>query len=293
MKNGESNSALEILGKAVDIYCYRKGERSVEYADALTAMANAQRLAGNFQDAYSLYQQVLEISAGHSEELSPDSDDEIECTPSGLRAAGISSRVAMAHANIALVNTDLGDYDRAMESHMLSLQMNKSTNGLKHPDTAVNLNNIASLYCLQADYDKALEHYQGALEIYKEVSRLLDGRSALFPSEAPYLFFSISLLTLQVFGDTHDSVADCMSNIGNVLEYQGKHHEALKLYRNAKEVISFHFISHRCNYFTANNSLVCSTLNNPEIRNRFAKVYPSFTTSSFHLNADISNTFGP
>ena len=78
--------------------------------------------------------------------------------------------VAYAINNIALVYTDLEEYDTALEYHYESLAMKKA-NGDK-AGMGSSYGNLSSIYMLKDDYQTALSLSKKGLEILREINDL-------------------------------------------------------------------------------------------------------------------------
>ena len=61
---------------------------------------------------------------------------------------------------MALVYSDQGEYDKALELYENCLTIQKKRLDADHPDIAGTYNNMAAVYSKQGKYDKALEFYE-------------------------------------------------------------------------------------------------------------------------------------
>ncbi len=59
----------------------------------------------------------------------------------------------------------LGNYEKALENHELSLKISLDILGMNHPDIATFYNNIGLVYSKLGNYEKALENYELSLKI--------------------------------------------------------------------------------------------------------------------------------
>jgi tetratricopeptide (TPR) repeat protein len=70
---------------------------------------------------------------------------------------------------MAVLYSDQGDYEKALEYYGKALAIRERVLGAEHPDTAKTYNNMAVVYENQGDYKKALEYCSKALAIRERV----------------------------------------------------------------------------------------------------------------------------
>ena len=109
--------------------------------------------------------------------------------------------IGLLFHNIAAVNNNQGEYDKALEWYQKALNIREKILGPDHPDTAATYNNIAAVYSKQGEYNKALEWYQKALNIDEKI-----------------------------LGPDHPSTATTYNNIALVYNNQGEYDKALEWY---------------------------------------------------------------
>ncbi len=66
-----------------------------------------------------------------------------------------------------------GKYEEAEPLWQRTLMINEQQLGVSHPNTAISLNNLATLYDSQGRYEKAEPLCQRALAIYEQEAKLL------------------------------------------------------------------------------------------------------------------------
>ena len=108
---------------------------------------------------------------------------------------------------IAYYIEDLADYEKAIIYYQKALRIGEKTIGKEHPDYAIHLNNLASVYYLQGRYDEAIEKYEEALRIDEKT-----------------------------IGKEHPEYAKHLSNLANVYYLQGRYDEAIEKYEEALQI---------------------------------------------------------
>lgn len=101
---------------------------------------------------------------------------------------------------------DYAYYEEALEVNLRFIRLSEQTNG-QNETTATSYNNIGIVYANLGDYDKALEYYFKALEIYKVV-----------------------------LGEKHSDTASSYNNIGLVYDNLGDYDKALEFKNKALEI---------------------------------------------------------
>ncbi|KAF3159958.1 hypothetical protein TWF751_000510 [Orbilia oligospora] len=106
--------------------------------------------------------------------------------------------------NIALVFSNQGKYDEAMQWYTRALAGCEKALGKDHPSTLDTVHNIAGVFSNQGKYDEAMRWYQ----------RAISGRE-------------------KALGKDHPSTLDTVNNIALVFSNQGKYDEAMQWYERA------------------------------------------------------------
>ena len=76
---------------------------------------------------------------------------------------------AASYNNLALVYKNEGEYKKAKELYLKSLNIRKRVLGENHPDTANSYNNLAEIYIKEGKYKKAEEFYLKSLNISERI----------------------------------------------------------------------------------------------------------------------------
>ena len=73
---------------------------------------------------------------------------------------------ATTYNNMAMVYTDQGEYEKALEYYGKALSIRERVLGTEHPATATTYNNMAVVFRAQGDYEKALEYFKKARDVF-------------------------------------------------------------------------------------------------------------------------------
>ncbi|WP_374409324.1 CHAT domain-containing protein [Hydrogenophaga sp.] len=103
----------------------------------------------------------------------------------------------------------MGRYDEALPLYRRALAIDEKALGANHPDTAIDLNNLAGLYESMGRYDEALPLYRRALAIKEKA-----------------------------LGADHASTATSLNNLAGLYKAMGRYDEALPLYRRAVRAVA-------------------------------------------------------
>lgn len=118
-----------------------------------------------------------------------------------------SDKLSVLKNNLALINKELGDYEKARDLLEQALQSDLDNFGEKHPEVAVSQSNLGNVYSDLGDYEKAGELLEQALQS-----------------------------DLNNFGEKHPDVATSRSNLGLVYKKLGEYEKARELFRNSYEI---------------------------------------------------------
>jgi tetratricopeptide (TPR) repeat protein/transcriptional regulator with XRE-family HTH domain len=118
-----------------------------------------------------------------------------------------------------------------------------------HPDTALSLNNVATIYKHQEKYGEAESLYQRALAIreqelgasHPETAISLNDLAALYSAQGKYkqaeaLYERALMIDTQVYGTEHVEVATDLNNLASLYYEQGRYEEAEPLLRHALQI---------------------------------------------------------
>jgi tetratricopeptide (TPR) repeat protein len=137
-------------------------------------------------------------------------------------------------------------FDEAERLYQRVLAICEHQFGPEHPDTAISLNNLASLYRMQGRYSEAERLYQQVISICEHQLGSEDPLTATTLatlasfywwhgrySEAEPLYQRVLSIREQQFGPEHPDTATSLNNLATVYTDQGKYVEAERLYQRA------------------------------------------------------------
>jgi tetratricopeptide (TPR) repeat protein len=138
------------------------------------------------------------------------------------------------------------NYRAAEPLYQQALTIHQEQLGIKHPDTATSLNNLAYLYNAQGRYTEAEPLYQQALTIHQEqlginhpdTATSLNNLAGLYEKQGRYteaepLFQQALTITQEQLGINHPNTASSLNNLAGLYESQGRYTEAEPLYQQA------------------------------------------------------------
>ena len=184
-----------------------------------------------------------------------------------LRAELDTTNVEWQNETGVFIHDYMADYDKAMMLYQRALNITKTEYGEKHPDVAISLNNIGSVYHRRGDYGKALEYYDEALnilaeffgQIHPDVAASLNNIGSVYYDRGDYgkaLEYYDEALNIwtELFGQTHPDVATSLNNIGSVYYRRGDYGKALEYHDEALKI--------QTELFGQNHPGVATSLNN-------------------------------
>ncbi len=142
-----------------------------------------------------------------------------------------------------------GRSPEAVERARRALEINKQLLGEKHPECAVNLNNLAQLYDSMGDYANAEPLYRQALQIFKQAlgemhphyASSLHNLAALYDSMGDYaraepLHRQTLKIKKQVLGEKDASYATSLNSLALLYKSRGHYAKAEPLLRQALQI---------------------------------------------------------
>ena len=148
--------------------------------------------------------------------------------------------------NIAVVYSEQGDYERALEYCRKALAVRERVLGSDHPDTATTYNNMAGVFRAQGDYEKAMEYLSKALAIRERVlgpehpstAATYNNMASVFRAQGDYenameYYGKALAISERVSGSDHPDTAATYNNMAGVYSDQGEYDRALEYYRKA------------------------------------------------------------
>ncbi len=147
-----------------------------------------------------------------------------------------------------LIFDTLGEYDQAIEYYTKALERDLVTFGPKHPDVAIDWNNLGAAWKAKGDYDRAIEYYTKALESdlltfgpkHPNVARLWNNLGLAWDHKGEYdqaiEYYTKALESdLLTFGPKHPNVARLWNNLGLAWNAKGETDRAIEYYTKALE----------------------------------------------------------
>ncbi len=151
--------------------------------------------------------------------------------------------------NLAILNSDIGDYPRAEPLFQLALKIKQDMLGDKHPETMTSLNSLAKLYSDMGDYNRAKPLYQQVLKIRQEVlgdqhpdtatstNNLAGLYHAIgdYPRAEPLLQQALKIRQ-DLLGDQHPDTATSLNNLAGLYQAMGDYPRAEPLFQLALKI---------------------------------------------------------
>ncbi len=139
VSNSDAEKSAEIARHA--LMRARESDDALNAAEALHNLAAAQRSLGRYDLARDYAQQSADAYA----------------------AAGDRKGEAQGYNTLGLIDSDRGDYARALENHHRALAIREAINDRQ--GLAYSYNNLGNMYRNVQDYKRAIEHHEKALAI--------------------------------------------------------------------------------------------------------------------------------
>jgi len=197
--------------------------------DYLNEAGLALRYAGKYQEAFPLYQNVLEI---REKVLGKQHKDYAESLN-----------------NLAELYQEQGQYEKAFQLYQEALKIREQVLGKQHPDYAESLNNLALLHKEQGQYEQALPWYQKALDIFGQVLgkqhpyyiTTLGNLGNLYSAQGEYeqalpLLKDTLKICEQVLGKQHPHYAISLNSLAELYRKQGKYKQARPLFEDMSKI---------------------------------------------------------
>ena len=249
------------LEKALDVWkatlqLWREAGNTQQEIVTLNWMGLAYRELGEFQQALSLYNQLLPKTEGSGQTQASvllslaqvhtklsNYQEALDMYNRALemwRSLEYKTGEAATLNNLAVVYTELGEYDLALETYTRALDIVKPSGNTKA--IAAALNNIGGTYSNKENYAQALLRYQEALALWEEKDNLKGRASTLNNIGFVYgqleepdnaLATYVNALPLWEKLDDRAGVASTLNNLGYVYSQQGNPELALEYYNRA------------------------------------------------------------
>lgn len=285
---GDLDKAKDNLLKALDIRKSICGELSLPVATIYANLANVLEDMGMFDEAKYYALKSLEINKQIYGENHPKTADDyfilgsIEVETASAQNSLANYEKAMqiltsfygdVHPSIALGYNRLGyyynhvkkDLSKAIHYVSMSVDMMVRIYGRVHANVAQSIHNLGALYAEMADYDKAWELYNEALQI-KET----------------------------LYGSDHVMVGDSYNNMAALLFTLGKYKESMQYFEKALEIYVKHFgESHHSVALVHNNmGSICHELNDDQTAlSHYEKALNIYIDTFGEKHPTVANTY--
>ncbi|MDZ7758140.1 serine/threonine-protein kinase [Rhodohalobacter sp.] len=253
---GRYADAAEILEKAVEIHRQNAGNHNNHLAHYLNDLAVAQTRLGNYDKAYSLHNEALEILKQEYGMYHPEVANSMLKMGAWIPVTGIGQSkelrkealrirrelygddhllTADALMQVGKIERSSANPDKAIAYFQEALEIRKSKLGPEHPDVAKSLTFLGDLYkTYDIDQDKSEKYFREALRILTEVHGYdkseilhpLTGLASLLLDREKYddaidLYAQNLKIRKDVFGDNHPSTAEGYGHMGNAYRSAG------------------------------------------------------------------------
>lgn len=210
LRNSNPDSALQIVNKAI-LLADASGELEQQALSYSRKGVVLQRL-GRYDEALKALEKSIQY----------------------YQKANDNSEIGQVYCNMGIVHKKKGDFDLALKAYLMGLEMLTD-----QTSKAVMYNNIANIYSLQENYEKAVSYYQEAVELSEKqndsigMSRAYQNLGILY-SELDSLkiaktYFKKSLVIEQSIG-SEKGLANLNSQLGYIEELQENYTSAERYY---------------------------------------------------------------
>jgi tetratricopeptide (TPR) repeat protein len=215
-----------------------------------------QNLAGGCADAKKRIAAAMVVIAKeipYFKDLTREHIESLKDRTPHLAEVGENLTGAINDEDLIRVFTGLYNFYCGQKLHVLAetwckqgLSAIKERLGEEHPDVALSLSNLASIYDDQGRYAEAEALYHQALELYKrlrveehpDVAETLDNLALVYKSQGRYaeaepLYQQALSMRKRLLGQEHPSVAKSLNNLANLYRLQRRYGEAEPLFQQA------------------------------------------------------------
>ncbi|KAK2805280.1 hypothetical protein FQN50_006306 [Emmonsiellopsis sp. PD_5] len=200
-----------------------------KYTELLHKVATCIYLDGRYNEAAVMFENIVSIR---------------------VREYGTMNHFTLGSmSNLALIYSSQGQWKKAEELGIQTLEIKKQVLGLEHPDTLITMSNLVLTYNKQGQWEKAEELGMQVLEIRKQVLSLehpntLTSMSNLAftynrqgqQKKAEELEMQVLEIKKQVLGPEHPNTLTSMSNLASTYNYQGQWKKAEELGMQVLEI---------------------------------------------------------
>jgi len=154
-----------------------------------------------------------------------------------------NSGIAQGSNYLGIINLTQGNYDKAIELHLKSLQLYETSDN-KY-GIASSLVNLGVVYYYLDYLDKANEYYIRALNIWrkldikKQIAGIYNNIAIVFREQKKYVesldYYSRSLSIREDIGDKK-GISDCLNNLGTLHARLNDHNKAISYYQRSLKI---------------------------------------------------------
>jgi tetratricopeptide (TPR) repeat protein len=185
-------------------------------------------------DAAALNQQVTQLYIGSP----PAALGQSSSIWDTVDAAALNQQVTQLY--------NQGRYSEAIPLAQRALAILEKARGPDHPDVALSLNNLASLYVAQGRYADAEPLYKRSLAVkekvfgpdHPDVATVLNNLAELYRAQGRYtdaepLYKRSLAIREKTFGTNHPDIAQSLNNLALLYKAQGRYGDAEALYKRS------------------------------------------------------------
>ena len=263
------------ISKALNIYSFKIGENSLEYANSLVTLGFINSEQGNNKQAKEYYFKAHEIIKNQKDSLNAHYKESYSRSLASLgsiyqRSGEPRSAIryfkeyinyldqiprkdsinfALGFDNLGLNYRDMGDYKNAEKYCLKALNTYTLLLGDKHPDVAQSLSSLGALYILMAKYQLAEQYLNKSLLINNltygknnlNTAQNMNDLGCLYLEIGDYKLAEDYLVQSQeivakVLRDESNVYADKLNNLGALFEKMHDYKAAESNYKQALEI---------------------------------------------------------
>ncbi len=273
LRNGDFNTALNLLEKCYSLTCRVQGEESPEALTALGNLADAYGKIGNINKQLELNNKCYDLKC----KLFGEEDPRTLITLSNLAMAFLSagdyrkaiifneeclrlntkiygsehSHTLLSLNNLALAYRLSGNIQDSIELFGKCYELEVKVNGREHPDTILVLDNLAQAYSDAGDYEKALESGNECYALSKKVLgekhpntlNIMNNLADSYimnkePDKAHRLLEDCYVLSCEVLGKDHPDTIATLMNLANIIGKEGDLNEQIRLLEKCRLLLT-------------------------------------------------------
>ena len=187
---------------------------------------------------------------------------------SSVRKLGRELVKVASYISLGRISTKLGEDQKAIEYHLMALQMWKLIYGESDPQIATSYNNLASAYQSLGEHQKAFEYLLKTLEIEKSIygeshlntatsyNNLASVHESLGEHQRALEYLLKALqIKKSLYGESHPNTVASYNNLASVYYKLGEHEKALEYHLKALQMWKLIYGESHPNTATSYNNL--------------------------------------